>query len=82
MIKSNEYYLHIYIICTINIILASSLRTIASTGQMSIGQAGFMAIGAYASAILTVKFHVPVWSHGPGGTIRDGGSRVDRVPPF
>jgi branched-chain amino acid transport system permease protein len=28
---------------------------------MSIGQAGFMAIGAYASAILTVKFHVPVF---------------------
>lgn len=61
-IKGNEYYLHIYIICAINIILASSLRAIATTGQVSIGQAGFMAIGAYTSAILATKFNFPPYS--------------------
>jgi len=30
-------------------------------GQLSLGQAGFMAIGAYASAMLTINLHVPVW---------------------
>ena len=62
VVKGSEYYLHIYIICVINIILASSLRAIATTGQASIGQAGFMAIGAYTSAILAAKFNFPTYS--------------------
>src|SRR3984893_14190888 len=42
---------------TINIILAVSLNLINGfTGQFSIGHAGFMAIGAYASAYFTVTF--------------------------
>jgi branched-chain amino acid transport system permease protein len=53
-IKS-EYYLHVLIICAINIILASSLRAISSVGQVSLGHAGFMSIGAYTSAILVMK---------------------------
>lgn len=28
-------------------------------GQVSLGQAGFMAVGGYTSAVLAVKFHVP-----------------------
>jgi branched-chain amino acid transport system permease protein len=68
VIRGNEYYLHVYIMCVINVIMASSLRAIATTGQMSIGQAGFMAIGAYMSAILAVKFNVPVY----GGPLAGG----------
>lgn len=59
--RGNEYTLHLYIICVINTIAAASLRSMAKTGQMSIGQAGFMSIGAYTSAILAVKFQVPVY---------------------
>ncbi len=41
----------------INIILATSLNLINGyTGQFSIGHAGFMAIGAYASAYFTVTY--------------------------
>ena len=41
----------------INVILAVSLNLINGfTGQFSIGHAGFMAIGAYASAYFTVTF--------------------------
>ncbi|MBN1225867.1 MAG: branched-chain amino acid ABC transporter permease [Deltaproteobacteria bacterium] len=66
--KGNDYYLHVYIICVINTILASSLRSIAKTGQVSIGQGGFMAVGAYTSAILAVKFNIPVyWAMLSGG---------------
>ncbi|EGO64179.1 branched-chain amino acid ABC transporter permease [Acetonema longum] len=51
--------LNIVLIC-INIILASSLNLINGfTGQFSIGHAGFMAVGAYAGAILTVKLQLP-----------------------
>jgi len=53
-IKS-EYHLHILILCAINIILASSLRAISTVGQLSLGHAGFMSIGAYTSGILVMK---------------------------
>ena len=44
----------------INIILAVSLNLITGyTGQFSLGHAAFMAIGAYASGILTTKLDLP-----------------------
>ncbi len=50
------YELNLNLAC-IYIILAVSLNLINGiTGQFSIGHAGFMAIGAYISAIVTVKF--------------------------
>lgn len=51
--------LNIVLIC-INIILVSSLNLINGfTGQFSIGHAGFMAVGAYVSAVMTVKMSLP-----------------------
>lgn len=51
--------LNIILIC-INIILTTSLNLITGfTGQFSIGHAGFMAIGAYLGAVLTVKMQLP-----------------------
>lgn len=44
----------------INIIAAASLNLIVGfTGQLALGHAGFMAIGAYVSAILTLKLGQP-----------------------
>ncbi|MFH5836351.1 branched-chain amino acid ABC transporter permease [Proteiniclasticum sp. C24MP] len=44
----------------INIILAVSLNLITGfTGQLSLGHAAFMSIGAYASGILTAKLGLP-----------------------
>ncbi len=60
-LQGNQYYLHIFIICGINVILASSLRAITTTGQVSLGHGGFMCIGAYTSAVLTMKFGFPVY---------------------
>ncbi|MTV48692.1 branched-chain amino acid ABC transporter permease [Heliobacillus mobilis] len=56
----DDYYkLNLFLIC-INIILAVSLNIInGMTGQFSIGHAGFMAIGAYGSAIMTLKLGYP-----------------------
>jgi branched-chain amino acid transport system permease protein len=45
----------------INILLALSVYCPMATGQLSIGNAGFMALGAYTSAILTVHLHLPLF---------------------
>ncbi len=53
------YTRSILIFAGINVIAAYSFFAPFKTGQVSLGQAGFMAVGAYASAILTQKFGVP-----------------------
>ena len=56
-VSISPYYLQILSLAGINIILAVSLNLINGfTGQFSIGHAGFMAIGAYVSAFLTLTF--------------------------
>lgn len=51
----NYYYQDIFLAAGIHIILAVSLTLINGfTGQFSLGHAGFMAVGAYTSASLTV----------------------------
>lgn len=54
----NQYYqVNLTSMC-INIILAVSLNLINGfTGQLSLGHAGFMAIGAYASVVMTQMFN-------------------------
>ncbi|HEY3852881.1 MAG TPA: branched-chain amino acid ABC transporter permease [Verrucomicrobiae bacterium] len=53
--RLNPYYLAVLINIGINIILAVSLNLINGyTGQFSLGHAGFMAVGAYASASITM----------------------------
>jgi branched-chain amino acid transport system permease protein len=60
----NPYYFDILIGIGINIILAVSLNLVNGyTGQFSLGHAGFMAVGAYASSWLTLKYG---YSIGPG----------------
>lgn len=61
------------ILIGINIILAVSLNLINGfTGQFSIGHAGFMAVGAYVSAVLTVKLQLPFLAAIVGGALGAG----------
>lgn len=56
----NNYYGTVMIFIGINIILAVSLNLINGiTGQLSLGHAGFMSVGAYASSILSIKLGIP-----------------------
>ncbi|MBZ4653112.1 MAG: inner-rane translocator [Peptococcaceae bacterium] len=58
--KLNPYYEINLLLIGINIMMAVSLNLINGfTGQFSIGHAGFMAVGAYTSAVLTVKLQQP-----------------------
>ena len=52
----DDYWETNVVLILINIIMSVSLNLINGlTGQFSIGHAGFMAVGAYSSAIITVK---------------------------
>ncbi len=58
----NRYYLGIVIDVGINIILAVSLNLInGHTGQFSLGHAGFMAVGGYVAAKLTLVCGASAW---------------------
>ncbi|TLS36201.1 branched-chain amino acid ABC transporter permease [Pseudalkalibacillus caeni] len=56
----NPYYLQVLSFILINIILGVSIYITLSTGQLSLGHAGFMSIGAYTSAILTLNYDFPL----------------------
>lgn len=56
----NVFYSNTLIFIAINIILAVSLHlVIGITGQFSLGHAGFLAVGAYISAIATMRLGLP-----------------------
>jgi branched-chain amino acid transport system permease protein len=58
----NPYHLHTLITAGIFAVLALSLNLLLGyTGQLSLGHAGFFGIGAYASALLTVKLEWSPW---------------------
>jgi branched-chain amino acid transport system permease protein len=55
----SAYTQTLLIFAGINVIAAFSFYVPFKTGQISLGQAGFMAVGAYASAIMTAKWGMP-----------------------
>jgi branched-chain amino acid transport system permease protein len=57
----NVYMAQIITLAGINAMMAISVNLICGiTGQLSLGQAGFMAIGAYTASILTFKLGIPL----------------------
>ena len=63
------YYGRVIMLAGINVILAVSLNLITGiTGQFSIGHAGFMAVGAYTSAYLTV-YYAQAWEQSLAGVL-------------
>ncbi len=66
---TQPYLVHILIMIGINVLLASSLRFIATSGQLSLAHAGMMSVGAYTSALLAMKGGLSVWLAMPLGGI-------------
>jgi branched-chain amino acid transport system permease protein len=61
LVVDNPYILQILINTWLYGLLALSLTLVAGTmGQMSLGHAGLLAIGAYASALLAINLDLPV----------------------
>ena len=55
------YILHVLILTLMNIVLASSLRLINLTGQISLAHSGMLMIGAYTSTLLVMKAGFSTW---------------------
>lgn len=61
LLVGSSYYQHILVLWGIYAVLALSLNVIIGyLGELSFGHAAFFGIGAYASAILTMRYGVPV----------------------
>lgn len=57
MVLGTPYWRGILVVCAMNVLLAMSLNlVIGYTGQLSLGQSGFFAIGAYVTTVL-LKSH-------------------------
>ena len=59
LVLAQTFYIHLAILIGIQTILALSVYLMLKIGQLSLAQAGFMGIGAYASALLTRDAGVP-----------------------
>ena len=58
----NAYAAQLLIITGITIIIALSLNLISGfTGQLALGHAGFMAVGAYTTAVMMMKLNFPIF---------------------
>ncbi len=68
------YFLYVASIVGIQVIAAVGLNVLVGfTGQISLGQAGFVAIGAYTAGLLLTKGGAPVWVALLGGGTLAGG---------
>jgi branched-chain amino acid transport system permease protein len=57
----SSYYLHLLIMIGINALLAMTFIFVFNTGLVNMSIAGFWAIGAYTSALITMKMNYPFW---------------------
>jgi branched-chain amino acid transport system permease protein len=63
-----EYYLSILNLSLIAVVGALGLNILVGyTGQISVGHAAFMSVGAYTAANLAVHLHLPFWVTLPAG---------------
>jgi ABC-type branched-subunit amino acid transport system ATPase component/ABC-type branched-subunit amino acid transport system permease subunit len=69
-VTANTYYLFVAMLIGITIVVTTGLNVLAgSSGQVSLGQAGFYALGAYAGAILTTRLGLGFWAALPVATL-------------
>jgi branched-chain amino acid transport system permease protein len=61
ILSGNTYWVTVMALAAINILLVSSLRSITLINEISLGQVGFVVIGAYVHATLMMKGHMNFW---------------------
>lgn len=63
----SNYIIRVASVCVINVMLAVALNLVnGTTGQFSIGHAGFMAVGAYAASLTSVALDSKIHAVLPG----------------
>ncbi len=61
LVNFDPYLIHVGIVISFNVALATSLWLIWTLGVISFAHAGFMGIGAYASALVLHKLGLSMW---------------------
>ena len=60
---ANTYYLYLGASAALLVIVAAGLNVLVGfTGQISLGHAGFYAIGAYTAALAATRGGLPLWA--------------------
>lgn len=63
VLAPNTYWLYLLGLTAVYVIVGAGLNVlIGLSGQVSIGHAGFFAVGAYVAAILTTRFDLSFWA--------------------
>src|SRR3977135_3760298 len=69
----HDYYLSVITLSLTSIVGALGLNILVGyTGQISVGHAAFMSVGAYTAANLAVKLGLPFWLTLPAGGLIGG----------
>ena len=73
MILGTPYWRGILVVTAMNVLLAMSLNlVIGYTGQLSLGQSGFFAIGAYVTTVLLKSYGWNFWLAGAAAVVAAG----------
>jgi branched-chain amino acid transport system permease protein len=64
-----NYYLQVGIFICVSGILGLSVYLVLSTGQLTLGNAGFMLLGAYTAGLLAIRAGWPLWLSVPAGGV-------------
>jgi branched-chain amino acid transport system permease protein len=59
LLAYNDYWLSVIIVAAVSILTVAGVRLILLVDQISLGQVAFSLIGAYGSALLMMKAHLP-----------------------
>lgn len=84
MLMRNAYHQYVVNVIAINIILAVGLNIVKGfAGQVTVGHIALMAIGAYASAVVSTKLGLPFWAALPTAMLVTGlAGAVVGIPSF
>jgi len=73
MVLGTPYWRGILVVTAMNVLLAMSLNlVIGYTGQLSLGQSGFFAIGAYVTTVLLKSYGWNFWLAGAAAVVAAG----------
>lgn len=70
LLTGNKFYIHLaQTLCYTTVAVIGLNVLLGLTGQMSLGQAAFYAIGAYGSALLSARLGLPLYLSMPAGVL-------------
>src|SRR6266511_2272413 len=69
----NQYLVHILVVAGVYVTMAMGLNLLMGyAGQVSLGHAGFYGLGAYVSAVLSVRWGLSPWLGMPLAAVATG----------